>query len=66
MVQPNDVRVLETVEELEAFFATTVERGQEGIVAKRLDTPYQAGARNFNWIKLKRSYRGSYRTRSTA
>jgi DNA ligase-1 len=58
VVQPNDVRVLETVEEVEAFFATTVERGQEGIVAKRLDTPYQAGARNFNWIKLKRSYRG--------
>jgi DNA ligase 1 len=58
VVQPNDMRELETVAELEAFFATTVERGQEGIVAKRLDTPYQAGARNFNWIKLKRSYRG--------
>ena len=58
VVQPNDARELETVEALEAFFATTVERGQEGIVAKRLDAPYQAGARNFNWIKLKRSYRG--------
>jgi DNA ligase-1 len=46
------------VAEIEAFFATTVERGQEGIVAKRLEAPYQAGARNFNWIKLKRSYRG--------
>lgn len=25
---------------------------------KRLDSEYQAGARNFNWIKLKRSYKG--------
>jgi DNA ligase-1 len=58
VVQPNDMRELGTAAELEAFFATTVERGQEGIVAKRLDAPYQAGARNFNWIKLKRSYRG--------
>ena len=32
--------------------------GLEGIMAKRLDAPYQAGARNFNWIKLKRSYQG--------
>jgi DNA ligase-1 len=35
-----------------------IERGLEGIVAKRLDAPYSAGARNFNWIKLKRSYKG--------
>ncbi len=27
-------------------------------MAKRLDSTYQAGARNFNWIKLKRSYQG--------
>ena len=30
-------------------------------VAKRLDAPYQAGARNYNWIKLKRSYQGELR-----
>ncbi|HET6370985.1 MAG TPA: DNA ligase, partial [Nitrospiria bacterium] len=35
-----------------------IERGLEGVVAKRLDTPYSAGSRNFNWIKLKRSYKG--------
>lgn len=28
-------------------------------MAKRLDAPYTAGSRNFNWIKLKRSYRGA-------
>ncbi|HXZ25340.1 MAG TPA: ATP-dependent DNA ligase [Nitrospiria bacterium] len=44
--------------ELQRFFDEAVANGQEGIVAKRLDGPYTAGARNFNWIKLKRSYRG--------
>src|SRR5256884_6506723 len=27
-----------------------ISRGLEGVVAKRLDSPYQAGARNFNWV----------------
>jgi len=44
--------------ELQRFFDDAVANGQEGIVAKRLDGPYTAGARNFNWIKLKRSYKG--------
>src|SRR5688500_16927350 len=45
VVQPNEVRTVETAEDVEAYFATTVERGQEGLVAKRLDAPYEAGAR---------------------
>lgn len=45
-------------ERIERYFDESVERGLEGILAKRLDAPYQAGARNFNWIKLKRSYKG--------
>ncbi|UZE94317.1 MAG: ATP-dependent DNA ligase [Candidatus Pacearchaeota archaeon] len=45
-------------EELEKFFEENIQRGTEGIIAKRLGAEYQAGARNFNWIKLKRSYRG--------
>jgi DNA ligase-1 len=44
--------------QLQRFFDRQLERGFEGIVAKRLDGPYTAGARNFNWIKLKRTYRG--------
>jgi DNA ligase-1 len=43
---------------LQRFFDEAVASGQEGIVAKRLDGVYTAGARNFNWIKLKRSYKG--------
>ena len=44
-------------EKLEKFFEENISRGTEGIIAKRLDSGYQAGARNFNWIKLKRSYK---------
>ncbi|HUJ78933.1 MAG TPA: ATP-dependent DNA ligase [Nitrospiria bacterium] len=53
-------RAIETddASELQRFFDEAVANGQEGIVAKRLDGPYTAGARNFNWIKLKRSYKG--------
>lgn len=35
-----------------------ISQGLEGVVAKRLDSPYQAGARNFNWVKLKRNTSG--------
>ncbi len=48
----------EDPQEIDRFFDEAVSRGLEGIVAKRLDAPYAAGARNFNWIKLKRSYKG--------
>lgn len=48
----------EDPKEIQKFFDASIERGLEGIVAKRLDAPYAAGSRNFNWIKLKRSYKG--------
>jgi DNA ligase-1 len=35
-----------------------ISRGLEGVVAKRLGSTYQAGARNFNWVKLKRNTSG--------
>lgn len=43
-------------EEIDAFFAEQVQAGFEGVMAKRLDSVYQAGQRNFNWIKYKASY----------
>ena len=45
--------------QLEGFFETSVENGLEGIVAKDLNSPYVAGAREFSWIKMKRSYKGA-------
>jgi DNA ligase 1 len=50
--------VTENASELQEFFDEQIDRGLEGVVAKRLDSRYEAGARNFNWIKLKRAYRG--------
>jgi len=44
--------------ELEDYFEQSIALGSEGIMAKRLDAPYEAGKRGFNWIKLKRSYKG--------
>lgn len=42
--------------EIENFFDECISEGLEGILAKKLDGTYQAGARGWNWIKLKRSY----------
>jgi DNA ligase 1 len=49
-------RLVTSAAELQEFFDEQVGGGQEGIIAKRLDSVYQAGGRNFNWIKLKRTY----------
>jgi DNA ligase-1 len=54
------VRV-DRVAELEAYFDEMINRGLEGIIAKRLDAPYQAGARGYAWIKLKRAYQAKLR-----
>ena len=51
-------RVFTDAKELEAFFLEQIEHGLEGIMTKRLDGVYQAGVRNFNWVKLKRVEEG--------
>jgi DNA ligase-1 len=48
----------DSVEVLTKELLDNISRGLEGVVAKRLDSPYQAGARNFNWVKLKRNTSG--------
>jgi DNA ligase-1 len=37
----------------QGFFAAAVESGQEGVVVKALDAPYEAGRRGAGWIKVK-------------
>ena len=44
---------------LEKIFEKALADNFEGIMAKRLDAKYVAGARNFNWIKYKKSYSSS-------
>jgi DNA ligase-1 len=48
----------DSVEVLTRELLDFISQGLEGVVAKRLDSPYQAGARNFNWVKLKRNTSG--------
>lgn len=57
------IRVIEekfvsTAKELENYFYANIASGLEGLVVKRIDTPYTPGKRNFNWIKLKRQEEG--------
>jgi DNA ligase-1 len=49
-------KVVNTSAEIQAEFRRQVQEGREGIMAKKLDGKYQAGARNWNWIKFKHSY----------
>jgi DNA ligase-1 len=42
--------------EIEKYFDTYIAEGLEGIMAKKPDSIYKPGAREFSWVKLKRSY----------
>src|SRR5690606_27586153 len=37
----------------EAFLNEALARGHEGVMAKALDAPYEAGARGSSWLKVK-------------
>ncbi|KQY46792.1 ATP-dependent DNA ligase [Cellulomonas sp. Root137] len=45
--------VTEDVEVARAYFTDTVRAGQEGVVIKAADAPYEAGRRGAAWIKVK-------------
>ena len=49
-------RVTGSVEEAEAFYAAALAAGHEGIMAKSLDAPYEAGNRGAGWLKIKRAH----------
>jgi DNA ligase-1 len=42
--------------EAERFLERALKAGHEGLVAKSLEAPYEAGRRGANWLKLKRSH----------
>jgi bifunctional non-homologous end joining protein LigD len=44
----------------QATFAAATEHALEGVVAKRLDSPYRPGARSTDWIKVKRDLTGDF------
>lgn len=39
---------------LSEILEDAISKGLEGVVVKKLQSPYVAGGRNFNWVKLKR------------
>ncbi|MDD5747334.1 MAG: ATP-dependent DNA ligase, partial [Candidatus Omnitrophica bacterium] len=55
VLEISPVTIADNAEQVEKLFLQALDEGREGIVAKRIDGGYQAGGRNFNWIKLKRS-----------
>jgi len=42
--------------EAEAFYDGALAAGHEGLMAKALDAPYQAGNRDARWLKIKRAH----------
>jgi DNA ligase-1 len=42
-----------SMEEAQRFLRAALERGHEGIMAKALDAPYEAGRRGSRWLKVK-------------
>jgi DNA ligase-1 len=41
--------------EAQAFYAEALARGHEGVMAKSLEAPYEAGRRGAGWLKVKRA-----------
>src|SRR6059058_1014281 len=62
ILRPNDrirlatVRITDSVKEAEQFFDEALQAGCEGLMAKALESTYDAGARGFQWIKFKKEY----------
>jgi len=60
-IQLSEMKTVRTSDEMDRFFQESVAEGMEGIMAKALNAEYEAGARSFKWVKLKREYRSELR-----
>ena len=43
-------------EAAQAFYESALARGHEGVMAKALDAPYEAGSRGAGWLKIKKTH----------
>jgi DNA ligase-1 len=48
--------ITKDVDEARRFYADALSRGHEGVMAKALDAPYEAGRRGSGWLKVKRAH----------
>src|SRR2546426_2336191 len=55
-IRHSTVRVTDDVKQAESFFDEALQAGCEGLMAKALDSTYDAGARGYQWIKFKKEY----------
>src|SRR2546427_7858638 len=55
-IRHSTVRVTDDVKQAESFFDEALQVGCEGLMAKALDSTYDAGARGYQWIKFKKEY----------
>lgn len=55
---PQPGEVTDQVKRVEELFDDALTKGLEGLLCKKVDSLYEAGARNFNWVKLKRHSAG--------
>lgn len=52
-------KIVERAEDLRKLFEKAIEENLEGVMVKKLDSVYQAGGRNFNWVKFKKTTEGT-------
>lgn len=55
---PSPGKIILEAKELQLMLDDAISKGLEGVVVKRIDSLYEAGGRNFNWVKLKRHSAG--------
>jgi DNA ligase-1 len=48
--------VTDSASEAQAFYDAALAAGHEGVMAKSLDAPYEAGNRGASWLKIKRAH----------
>ncbi len=55
---PQPGEVTDSADRIQLLFDQALTQGLEGLIVKRPDSKYEAGARNFNWVKQKRNSSG--------
>lgn len=55
---PEPGSIMKKAEDLQLMLDDAFTQGLEGVVIKRPDSGYEAGGRNFNWVKLKKHSAG--------
>lgn len=58
VLMPTQNQLVNDAKTLGLILDDAITKGLEGVVVKKMNSPYEAGSRNFNWVKLKRHQTG--------